>query len=103
MNHERSVPIRPNEIAEQQAATFPVEVIEVVNELLGSHGSTKRIVIIQQEIVQRLVSRGFSQADIFKHHWLDFEPMYRSAGWKVTYDKPGYNEDYEANFVFEAE
>lgn len=31
---------------------------------------------------------------------LDVEDVYRAAGWEVTYDKPGYNETYDATFTF---
>ena len=37
---------------------------------------------------------------IFKNSWLDIEPIYRRAGWLVKYDKPGYCENYLANFTF---
>lgn len=35
-------------------------------------------------------------------HWLNFEGAYRRAGWKVEFDKPGYNESYPATFKFTA-
>jgi hypothetical protein len=41
------------------------------------------------------------QQVIFDNHWLDIEDHYRKAGWKVTYDKPSYYEDYDAFFKFE--
>lgn len=31
--------------------------------------------------------------EIFDNHWLDIEDIYREQGWKVKYDKPGYNEE----------
>jgi hypothetical protein len=31
---------------------------------------------------------------------MDVEDVYQKAGWEVEFDKPGYNEDYEANFKF---
>ena len=31
----------------------------------------------------------------------DIEDIFREAGWKVTYDKPAYNESYDAYFKFE--
>lgn len=38
--------------------------------------------------------------DVYNRGWLDVESVYRNAGWTVNYDKPGYNESYEAFFVF---
>ena len=37
---------------------------------------------------------------IFDKHWLDVEDIFRDAGWRVYYDKPGYNETYDATFEF---
>ena len=37
---------------------------------------------------------------IFEKHWLDFEDIYRKAGWFVNFDKPAYNETYDAFFEF---
>lgn len=38
---------------------------------------------------------------LIKEKWLDIEDHYRKAGWKVTYDKPAYCENYDAYFKFE--
>lgn len=102
MNSERRAPVKPSEVAERQAEVFPGEVIQVVNELLLNRGGGKQVVIKQRDIVKRLVALGIKEKDIYQNHWLDFEPMYRAAGWKVSYDKPGYNEPGEAYFLFEA-
>jgi hypothetical protein len=37
---------------------------------------------------------------IYANRWMDVEPVYRKAGWKVDYDRPGYNESYEAHYTF---
>ncbi len=41
-----------------------------------------------------------SSSEIYERHLLDVEPSYRAEGWEVEYDKPGYNETYEATFTF---
>lgn len=103
MTPERRSPVKPSEVAERQAEVFPDEVIRVVNEFLLSTGGGKRVVIKQRDIVKRLVALGIKEKDIYQNHWLDFESMYRVAGWKVSFDKPGFNEQYyEPYFVFEA-
>lgn len=58
------------------------------------------ITLYQDEIVQKLVARGLKRSDIFENHWLDFEDAYRASGWGVEYDKPGFNETYQARFIF---
>jgi hypothetical protein len=43
---------------------------------------------------------GVSRQEVFDNQWLDIEDIYREAGWKVSYDKPAYNETYKAYFTF---
>lgn len=38
--------------------------------------------------------------EIFDNGWLDIETVYEDSGWSVEYDKPGYNESYEASWTF---
>lgn len=37
---------------------------------------------------------------VFANKWLDIEDIYREQGWRVDYDKPAYNENYQASFTF---
>ena len=41
-----------------------------------------------------------TKAKIFSEGYLNVEEVYREQGWVVSYDKPGYNESYDANFKF---
>lgn len=56
----------------------------------------KAIELIQFEL-------GLSRQEIFDNRLLDVEDVFRSQGWKVEYDKPGYNESYPATFTFRSE
>lgn len=40
------------------------------------------------------------RGDVFERGYLDIEETYRKAGWSVVYDKPGYNETYDAFYTF---
>ena len=86
---------------------IPSIIIDAVNCLLKkkfpiSNGKCK---ILQDEILELVVGcpedGKLSKDMIFENHWLDFEPIFRKAGWKVSYDKPGYDESYKAFFIFE--
>ena len=37
---------------------------------------------------------------LFDNKFLDVEDIYRKQGWVVAYDKPAYNETYDAIFEF---
>lgn len=35
-----------------------------------------------------------------RHKSVEAFHAYQAAGWKITYDKPGHNETYNATFTF---
>lgn len=94
-------PIKPNEVAEAKVNSIPDEVFEAFNELITENFSNGRAVVQQEDVAKRIrVKMGRKADGMFDKGWLDVEGVYEKAGWRVTYDKPGYNEDYEANFTF---
>lgn len=94
-------PIRPDEARKKKATVIPDAVIEIFNELIVKNLSGNRAVIRQDDVVSLIVSRmDVTRADVFDKHWLDVEAIYEEAGWKVEYDKPGFNETYPATFTF---
>lgn len=87
-------PIRPTETKNE----IPDFVIEAVNELIQENmDSCQYATILQKTIKERILTKTDQD---FKFSWLDFEQLYRAEGWSVEYDKPGYNESYEAYFKF---
>lgn len=93
-------PIRPDDVAGMKGKMIPDAVIEAFNEIIAQHYYNGTATFKQQDIVARIVQKGIKRDDIFTNHWLDIEPIYRAAGWKIFYDKPGYNETYEPTFTF---
>ena len=100
-------PITPQEALDGRADVIPDFVIEAFNALikLKMYNGTARIT--QNEAVQAVLQHWPGSAahpqprdHVFNQHWLDVEPLYRRAGWGVTYDKPGYNESYKPSFKF---
>jgi len=100
-------PISPQEALDAKITTIPDWMIETVNEMLTSR-MTKRpyITLLQKDICNAAIKKAAeagvktSSSEIYAEHWMDFEPFYEKAGWKVAYDKPAYCETYEANFTF---
>lgn len=100
-------PITPTEAAVYHVTHIPDEVIAAVNKLLAARSPKSRITILQDEVIEEALKlfeqNGKdipSRDEFYKKNWLDFEPIYRKAGWNVYYDKPGYNESYKASFEF---
>ena len=95
------LPIRPQEVITKQIESIPDEVMLSFNELIAEKFSNGRAVVKQDDVIARILGKmETSRDEIFKNHWLDVEKIYRKAGWKVDYDKPGYNETYDAYFEF---
>lgn len=94
-------PIRSENIAEAKEKYFPDVVINTWNEIIAKKYSGGYAKILQDEIAALLVERlGMSRNEVFNNNFLDIEDLYRSYGWKVDYDKPGFNESYPASFTF---
>jgi hypothetical protein len=97
-------PITPDEVAKKKSESIPAEVIEAFNELIAQNFNGHSACVLQKEAAALAADKlGVSTDVLYKNHWLDVEDTFRAAGWDVDYDKPGYNESYEANFKFTKE
>lgn len=93
-------PITPKE-AQSSAAPIPDAVIECFNELIRERLYESKARIKQCDAVARICSKmNVPASKVYANHWLDVERSFELAGWHVEYDKPGFNETYEAIFEF---
>lgn len=93
-------PIRPEDVVSHKQGDIPSVVIDVFNELIAENYQNGRAQVFQAHAVQRLVAAGLDRDELFRRGWLDVEGIYRAADWFVDFDKPGYNETYDAFWVF---
>lgn len=103
-------PISPKALIEarKKPKFFPPEIIEAFNELITKNFNGGEARVLQKEIqalaLSKMVKNGrnASSKDIYDNGWMDVEPLFRASGWRVEYDKPGYNDapPYDAFFVF---
>ena len=93
-----TMPIRPDEVQK----TIPDEIIEIFNALISENWDGCSAVIKQDTIVESIMERmEIKRETIFEKRYLDIEDIYKKVGWKVFYDKPGYNEaPYPCIFIF---
>lgn len=94
-------PISPDEIPIQKALDLPDKVIECWNSMIAraySEGSARITLTDASAELQNLF--GKTHSEIRKLGYLDIEDVYRAEGWRVKYDQPGFNETYEAFYVF---
>lgn len=89
-----SKPYGPKEISK----ILPDFVYDAVNELLSENLDSSVTTIYQDDLQARIIAKADGME--FQQKWLDIELPYRAAGWKVTYDKPAYNETGRAYFEF---
>lgn len=102
-NNMKTKPLSPSDIDSNLENIIPEFVIQAVNNLLKKEYRNGQPVVLQQdEIIAeiRRVNAKTKRSTIFDQHWLDFESIFQKSGWKVEYDKPGYNESYPATFTF---
>ncbi len=97
-------PIKPNEVVKNKLNSLPDEVIQSFNELIAENWNGSQSVIMKNDAVKRILgkmsSETFTKQMIYDNHYLDVEPIYQDNGWVVEYDNPGYNETYEAKYIF---
>ena len=102
-------PIRPEHVITEKKKTLPHEVIECFNNLIAERWNGYSAKFKQKEVVAsilekmnygKVTQKKIEENELYKKHWLDVEDIYREAGWKVSFDKPAYNEDYDASFEF---
>ena len=92
--------LKPEEVIKARKESMPDKVIEVFNEMITEKFNGSSAIVHQDAVIKRLKQAGIDTSDIFNKGWLDVEDIYREQGWKVYYDKPGYNESYSAHFKF---
>ncbi len=99
-------PVTPQEALKLKESKIPDYVFAAFNELISENIVHGRAKVNQPKVVERIIREAkelgidLLRSDIYSNGWLDVEDVYRKAGWKVEYDKPGYNESYDAYFVF---
>jgi hypothetical protein len=94
-------PIKPKDVDDAKSEKLPDEVIKVFNDLIVEEWNGYSATIVQNAAAKKISnSMGITLDEVYNRGLLDVEHVFRKAGWNVKYDKPGYNETYEATFEF---
>jgi hypothetical protein len=94
--------ITPDEALGLKEELLPPFVMRVWNRLISQNFCGKSAIITQKDVIEALLLFCDGRQEIFDKGYLEIEEIYKKAGWKVVYDKPGFNETYEATFEFTA-
>lgn len=100
-------PIKPRDVGDYKIGLYPDYVFKAFNDLIAKSFRNGSATVKQKDVVDHMLflanSGGvvpITKQDLFDWGYLDVEEAYKNNGWKVTYDKPAYNETYDAFFVF---
>jgi hypothetical protein len=97
---EKAQPIRPEDVVSEKEKFLPDAVLNSFNELIAKNWNGESAVVQQEDVVALMIDKGLNRGEIFSNRWLDVEEVYRSVGWVVEYEKPGYNETGNSYFTF---
>jgi hypothetical protein len=97
-----SKPIRPDEVGEAKGTHIPAAVFDAFNAEIATQFAHGSAIVAQNAVIDRLVRGGMTRGELFDRGWLNIEEAYRSVGWTVSYEKPGFNETGAATFKFTA-
>lgn len=108
MSDKTVKPIKPEDVGTEKLNAIPPEVFEVFNEIIVKNFYNGESTVTQHIAVQKIVElynernpyNTIDSVHIHENGWLNIEEAYIAQGWKVHYDKPGYNENYPAYFEF---
>lgn len=98
-------PIKPDEV--DGAKVIPDEVIKAFNTLIAKEWDGRSAILRQGDVIKEIgrnlkaSGKVMARSELFDEHYLDVEEIFRQEGWKVHYDKPAYNEDYEPSWTFQ--
>jgi hypothetical protein len=94
-------PITPKQVRAFSQTAIPTEVVSVWNEMIIAKFRNDQAKIMQDDIVSALAkAMNVPRQKVFDSGWVDIEDLYEKSGWEVTYDKPAYDENYTAFFLF---
>jgi hypothetical protein len=96
-------PLSPTDVELEKGSNVPDAVIRAVNILLKQKARDGFATILQKEIIHLAMDLDpwLKSSDLHERGGLDIEALYEKVGWSVTYDKPGFNENYEPTFEFQ--
>ena len=97
-------PLTPKEAVKAKLDMIPDFVIEAFNSCIvknmGVYGTSKFKLCEVIEQILNTPNVNTTRQELVDNKWLDVEKIYRDNGWKVIYDSPDIDEDYEPYFIF---
>lgn len=99
-------PITPQKVEDIRIHEMPEAIIQATNELIVRKWNGTSATVKVDEIISHYFNvtgeekTASARKGLFDKHYLDIEPAYREAGWKVKFESPDYTESFDSYFVF---
>lgn len=96
------LPIRPSQVAANKASVLPAAVIQAFNTLITRAWDGRSAMVYQHQAtaLMKELDPELTDERIREEHLLDVEVVYRRHGWRVTYEKPAWNESGHPFYTF---
>lgn len=95
----------PQEAMDLKDKMLPAYVFDAFNEIIANNLTLgHRSQFKQKDVINLIVEKSNGDVDrdgVFSRKMLDVNSHYHQAGWKIERDQPGYNESYDAVFIFD--
>lgn len=108
--------IKPNEVLAKVAHAIPDYVIEVFNDLIkksfNGYSATVKLEDAKVAVTQAIVrnnpeiphmDHSLARQFMEERRYMDVEPVFRDAGWKVEFNKKCIGDNFDSHFVFKLE
>ena len=99
--------LSPKEAITRAKNEVPELVVQAWNNLIvenlkvqGGKASSEFLLEELANQITLIMSISYEQAK--QKGWFDLEDIFRDKGWKVEFDRPGYNESYSPKFTFKS-
>ncbi len=96
--------ITPDEVLKNRPKYIHPDIIRIVNEILSQKfiGIGSEVSIKRKTIEIAFLSRNpdFERSKLYDDKHMDFEDVFRKAGWKVSYHSPCRDESFEEHYNF---
>lgn len=91
----------PTEMIEHWKQALPDAVVETFNELLAKQFNGTSATIKHKDLLSALCAKGVDTKIVSEQNWLfQTKQLYQDCGWKVKYDSPGWDDNFDSYFQF---
>jgi hypothetical protein len=91
----------PDEMIKCWEQALPDTVVETFNELLAKKFDGTSATIKHKELLSALNLKGVETKVVTEQNWLfQTKELYQIAGWKVVFQSPGWDDNFDSYFHF---